>query len=144
MNSKIQFKKLISLAEMLPHLELIQMLTPNVDAGAYEHYLKEMIPHNYFQIIATQNEEVIGLSGYWIATKIYCGKYLEIDNFIVQEKYRSAGIGHAFINWFEEEAKINSCKLLMLDAYLENFKAHSFYYREGFVARGFHFLKHLP
>ena len=32
---------------------------------------------------------------------------------------------------------------MMLDAYVENFKAHKFYYREGFIARGFHYLKKL-
>jgi len=32
---------------------------------------------------------------------------------------------------------------MMLDAYVENFKAHRFYYRHGFHARGFHYLKRL-
>jgi ribosomal protein S18 acetylase RimI-like enzyme len=30
---------------------------------------------------------------------------------------------------------------MMLDAYLENEKAHAFYEREGFTKRGYHFLK---
>ena len=55
----------------------------------------------------------------------------------------SKGIGEALVKWMEAEARAQGCKLLMLDAYVENFKAHRFYYRQGFHARGFHYLKHL-
>ena len=47
------------------------------------------------------------------------------------------------MDWLEAEAKRKGCKILMLDAYVENFSGHKFYYREGFIARGFHFLKKL-
>jgi RimJ/RimL family protein N-acetyltransferase len=30
---------------------------------------------------------------------------------------------------------------MMLDAYLENEKAHAFYERAGFIRRGYHFIK---
>jgi GNAT superfamily N-acetyltransferase len=140
---QLNFKKLITIDEMIVNMDLIKDLTPLLTADLYEGYLKEMIPHNYFQVIALLNEEVIGLSGYWIGTKIYCGRYLEIDNFIIKEAYRNAGVGKAIIKWMEEEARHHQCKLLMLDAYIENFKAHAFYYRLGFIARGFHYLKEL-
>ncbi|MBI3232577.1 MAG: GNAT family N-acetyltransferase, partial [Bacteroidetes bacterium] len=85
----------------------------------------------------------IAVSGYWIGAKLYCGSYLEIDNFVVDEKHRSSGIGKQLIEWLTNEAKAHQCETMMLDAYVENFKAHHFYYREGFIARGFHYIKYL-
>ena len=81
------------------------------------------------------------ISGYWIGHKLYCGKYLEVDNFVVDDAHRSSGVGEHLLNWMTEEAKREGCELMMLDAYVENFKAHRFYYRQGFHARGFHYLR---
>jgi GNAT superfamily N-acetyltransferase len=143
MIESLVFKKLLSVEEMLPSYPLICELTPSLTSAQYQQYLEDMVPHQYFQVIATLKEKVIAVSGYWIATKIYSGKYLEIDNFIVIEAYRKEGVGQSMIRWMEEEAHTNQCRVMMLDAYVENFKAHAFYYRQGFIARGFHYLKPL-
>ncbi|HXB39206.1 MAG TPA: GNAT family N-acetyltransferase [Bacteroidia bacterium] len=141
MNYKI--KKLNTLEEMSDSLPLIKELTPNVNTEDYKQMLNEMIPHNYFQVGVYEAEKMVAVSGYWICTKIYCGKYLEIDNFVVDKEYRSKNIGKMLVDWMLDEAKKQSCKTVLLDAYVENFKAHKFYYREGFIARGFHYLKRL-
>jgi len=136
-------KKLESIEEMLPALHLIKELTPNISEEEYAALLKQMIPHNYYQIAAYDSSKLIAVSGYWIGAKIYCGKYLEIDNLVVSAEYRSKSIGKLLVDWMQEEAKKRGCKNVLLDAYVENFKAHRFYYREGFIARGFHYLKKL-
>ncbi len=141
MTKLIQFNKLITIDQMLPNLDLIRKLTPTLTQEQYENYLRSMVPHNYYQVIAVKENEVIGLSGYWVSTKLYSGPYLEIDNFIVSEKHRNSGVGKALVQWMENEARENNCHMMMLDAYVENFKAHAFYYRQGFIARGFHYLK---
>lgn len=143
MGKPVIFKKVLTMSEMLPQLSLIQQLTSKLTETDYRQYLKEMIPHNYYQLLAYSDEKVIAVCGYWIGTKIYCGKYLELDNFVVDEAFRNSGIGNEMIEWLEIEARNEHCKALMLDAYVENFKAHAFYYRTGFVARGFHYIKHL-
>ena len=43
----------------------------------------------------------------------------------------------------EFNAQVVDTFLLMLDAYLDNQKAHNFYESQGFVKRGYHFLKSL-
>lgn len=141
MSTRITLKRVTKLSEMLPHFALIKSLTPTLTSEEYESLLQKMVPHNYYQVAAYDGDNCIGVSGYWIGNKLYCGKYLEIDNFTVAESHRSKGIGKLMVDWLTEEAKSNGCELVMLDAYVENFKAHRFYYREGFVARGFHYLK---
>lgn len=143
MSTNITFRKLTTIEEMLPHFGLIKELTTSLTPEEYRSLLENMLPNNYYQIATYDHDTCIAVSGYWIGTKLYCGKYLEIDNFIVADSHRSKGIGKLVIDRLTEEAKANDCKMIMLDAYVENFRAHHFYYREGFIARGFHYLKKL-
>ncbi|MBK7761998.1 MAG: GNAT family N-acetyltransferase [Bacteroidetes bacterium] len=141
MTKQLHYKKATTLAEMLPQYKLINQLTPQLSELSYHNYLVEMIPHQYYQLVVILESEIVAVCGYWIGTKLYCGKYLELDNFVVDERYRKTGIGKHMILWLEKEAKNERCDVMMLDAYVENFKAHAFYYRNGFVARGFHYIR---
>ncbi len=141
MEQRVSIRKVTGIEAMLEHYELITQLTPTLTLVAYESMLEQMTPHNYYQVAAYEGDVCIAVSGYWIGTKIYSGKYLEIDNFVVAEQHRSKGIGKILLDWLTEEANAHNCETIMLDAYVENFKAHHFYYREGFIARGFHYLK---
>lgn len=143
MSGTPELRRLTTVADMLPHWRLIVQLTPGLTQEAYARMLPEMVAHNYFQVGAFQGEECVALSGYWIGHKLYCGKYLEIDNFVVDEAHRSSGVGSVLLVWLEAVAHRKGCSLMMLDAYVENFNAHRFYYRHGFHARGYHYLKHL-
>ena len=135
--------KELSKAEMLLLLPLINQLSPDIRQKDYERMLEEMLKNGYRMIGVFDGKNCIGVSGFWIGTKLYSDKYLEADNVVIDKNYRSKGIGKLLMDWLEAEAKRKGCKMLMLDAYVENFSGHKFYYREGFIARGFHFLKKL-
>ncbi|MBK8499324.1 MAG: GNAT family N-acetyltransferase [Flavobacteriales bacterium] len=139
----MELRKLTFLEEMLPHFALVKQLTASLTMEEYRQWLMAMIPNNYAMVTALDGEACVGLSGYWIGHKLYCGKYLEIDNFVVAEGSRSIGVGSQLMNWMENEARRQGYSRIMLDAYVENFNAHRFYYRHGFHARGLHYLKHL-
>ena len=143
MASQIVIRKITEVAEMLPHFSLIQLLSPQLDMVQYENMLHDMVPHNYGQMAAFEGETCIAVSGYWLGTKLYCGKYIEIDNFIVHPDHRARGTGKLLLDRILDEGRANDCNMAMLDAYVENFRAHHFYYREGFIARGYHFLRQI-
>jgi GNAT superfamily N-acetyltransferase len=137
-----ELKEISSLQDMVKYISVIHELSgPGLTIDEYKKTLMEMIPNGYGQVAVLENEKCIAISGYWINTKLYSGKYLEMDNVIVIPEYRSNGIGKLLCNWCEQKAKDNNCRVLMLDAYLENEKAHKFYEREGYFKRGYHFLK---
>jgi len=129
---------------MLPHLGLIQQLTPALTLEAYRELLTAMVPHRYAMLAAFEGESCLGISGYWIGHKLYCGRYLEIDNFVVHAAHRSRGIGKLLIDELTAIAHQERCAHVMLDAYLENTDGHRFYERHGFVKRGYHFILPLP
>ncbi len=133
----------LSKAEMLLQLPLVNQLSPGLKQKEYVRMIPEMLNNGYRMIGVFHEKNCIGISGFWIGTKLYCDRYLEPDNVVIDKKYRSKGIGKLLMDWMVQEAKRNKCKTIMLDAYVENFAGHKFYYREGFIARGFHYLKKL-
>ncbi|MBK8226696.1 MAG: GNAT family N-acetyltransferase [Flavobacteriales bacterium] len=137
----MQLRTLANAEEMLPHLNLIQQLTPSLTIAEYRSLLEAMVPHRYAMLAAFEGDACLGLSGYWIGHKLYCGRYLEIDNFVVDAKHRSHGIGQLLMDELIRIAQREGCVRVMLDAYLENTAGHRFYERHGFAKRGYHFIK---
>ncbi len=135
------FKQLTSKAEMLQHLPVIQTLYPDIDAVTYSELLDGMLPNTYAQLAIFNKEECIGIAGYWLNTRLWCGKYLDMDNVVVLAEYRGRGIGTLMLKKLEEIAKQENCKKIVLDAYVDNYAAVRFYIREGFIQRGYHMIK---
>jgi GNAT superfamily N-acetyltransferase len=137
----MEIRELKTVDEMISQLSVMQELYPSLTEIQYHEMLSEMLPNNYGQIAVFENEKCVGISGYWIGTKLWCGKYLELDNVIVQKEYRSKGVGKLLSDFLDNKAHLNNCTILVLDAYTSNFKAHRFYYNQGFSPKGFHFVK---
>lgn len=127
--------------EMLAQFPLLQQLNPNIEYNSCIQMLHDMLANNYKMVGVFVGEKCVGVSGYWISTKLYSGKYLEMDNVVVDIEHRSAGIGAMLCHYLDNVAKEKNCKMMMLDAYLENESAHRFYIREGYIKRGYHFIK---
>lgn len=126
---------------MLAQIKVMQNLYPKLTLEKYELYLQAMVPHNYKQIAVFNEDICVGISGFWTAIKLWTGKYIEIDNFIVHPEHRSKGIAKLMTDYFDAKAKSEDCTAIVLDAFTGNFTAHRFYYNQGYEPRGFHFVK---
>jgi ribosomal protein S18 acetylase RimI-like enzyme len=135
--------ELTTKAQMLKQLDIIQLLYPEFTLEKYESLLDEMLAIHYKQAIILENDITIGLAGFWIATKLWSGRYLELDNVIVHPNHRSKGIGKIITEYLVQKAKDYDCTMVVLDAYTTNFQAQKFYMNHGFVPKGFHFVKFL-
>jgi GNAT superfamily N-acetyltransferase len=129
--------------EMLPYHDVVIQMPYAFDLRQYETYLGEMIPNGYHQMVVLEGQECIGLAGFWISTKLYCGRYVELDNVIIIKGRQGLGIGKLLCAYIEAEAVKLGCTTALLDAYVENNAAHKFYFREGYRIRGYHFFKNL-
>jgi len=134
-------RELSTVEEMLENIEVMRFLYPTFTVEKYQSYLTEMIPHNYRQVAVFENEVCVAVSGFWSGTKLWSGKYIEIDNFIVHPDHRSKGLGKMMTDYVDVLAKETGCTMIVLDAFTGNFTAHRFYYNQGYVPKGFHFLK---
>ena len=122
---------------------LLTQLNPETPASLIatrlEHILTE---HSHYHLFgAFAGGKLAGVAGAWIATKIWCGRYLEIDNLIVDPTQRSAGIGGQLIRHLESLARDQECNIVVLDSYTANHPSHRLYHRLGFEIWGFHFIK---
>ncbi len=133
-------RELIDKEEMLKYIHVLNDLYPSLTLGQYSKELDLMLPHNYNQVGVFDDEECLGLSGFWLGNKLWCGKYLELDNIIVASSHRSKGIGKLIVDFLTKKAQENDCTMMALDSYTSNFKAHKFFYNEGFEPKGFHFI----
>ncbi|HEY4618510.1 MAG TPA: GNAT family N-acetyltransferase [Flavobacterium sp.] len=138
---QLDIKELTTIEEMLTNIEVMRFLYPAFTVEKYEGYLKEMIPHNYKQVAIFENELCVAVTGFWTGFKLWSGKYIEIDNFIVHPEHRSKGLGKMLTDYVDAKAKEEGCTMIVLDAFTGNFTAHRFYYNQGYVPKGFHFLK---
>jgi ribosomal protein S18 acetylase RimI-like enzyme len=127
--------------DMLVHLDIIKQLYPDFTIEKYGTLLDDMLKANYQQIIVTKNNQTIALTGVWIGTKLWSGKYIEIDSFVVHEAFRGLKIGDILIAEVHKIAKKVNANQIVLDAFTTNFAAGKFYINHGFEPKGFHFVK---
>ncbi len=140
--SKLKFVEFDSVKEMESVFFLINQSQPKLDINSYKAMLNEMISKNNYKMVAiSYDKKIIAVAGYFVMTMLYCGRYLQISNLVVDKNFRSLGVGENILKYFDEKALKINCNKIVLDSYIENKKSHNLYYRLGFYVRGFHFMK---
>ena len=130
--------------QMLTTYELVNQMYKNISATDFSYKITEMIKLNNYKMVAGYyQQELVVVSGYLISLMLYCGKYLQLSNFITSQKHRSKGFGSQILQHLQEKAISLQCNKIVLDSYIENKKSHSLYYKQGFYVRGLHFMKDL-
>ena len=84
----IEIRELTTKDEMLDRYTVLLEVYPSLTMEEYTTELDEILPHNYGQVAVFEDNECIGLTGYWIGSKLWCGKYMELDNVVICEKHR--------------------------------------------------------
>lgn len=141
MQERLTFKALTE--ANIPEISMLgQQLNPTLTIEQTQNYLKEMFDLSTYRCFGLyQDQTLIGICGGWITVRLYSGKQLEIDHFIVDPALQSNGLGKLFLEFIEEWASQNGCKTIELNTYVQNSKSHKFYFNSGFSILGFHFWK---
>jgi len=141
---EITIKELNNLDEMMLTYSIIKQRYREITLDNFQSQISEMIAMNDFKMIgAFLNDEIIGIAGYWVLRMLYCGRYIQVSSFIVDEEKRGFGIGKKILSEIEKIGKKLNCEKIVLDSFTENKKSHSLYFKENFHIRGFHFMKDL-
>ena len=141
---QIVVKELNSAQEMFQTYKIVSQRYKEMTRENFQSQILEMIEMNDFKMIgAFLGEEIVGVAGYWILRMLYCGRYIQLSSFIVDEEKRGSGIGKKILREVEKIGKKLNCEKIILDSFTENKKSHALYYREDFYIRGLHFMKNL-
>lgn len=140
--NEIQIKPLVQ-EDFDPSVKLLGFLNPETPSKVLADRLRSLLEdHSHYRIVGAFSEgRLVGLCGAWIATKMWCGRYLEIDNLVVDPECRSGGVGTLLIEHLVELGRSEDCRLVVLDSYTANRPSHRLYHRLGFEIWGFHFIK---
>lgn len=107
-------------------------------------YLTEMFQfNNYVCFGLWEEEQLIGVSSGWITVKLYSGKQLEVDNFVIDQPFRKKGYGQLLLDAIEDWAYENDFNSVELNAYVYNHSAHKFYVKSDYKVIGYHYQKKL-
>jgi len=143
-NSDLTFTNVKDVKSMLGAFEIIKQSHPSLTKSQYQELLKEMIGSNQYQMVLVHlDKNLVAVAGISIFTMLYCGRYMQISNLVVDSQYRNLKIGEAVLGYCQQMAIDHKCNKLVLDSYIENKLSHNLYYRQGFYIRGFHFMKDL-
>ena len=139
----MQVVELKAIADFAPAFRLIKQTNPTLSKREFNKRLKKMLPQGYRCIAMVENGQYLGICGFWTGTRFWCGDFIDLDNVVVDEKYRGKNIGKKLVAWVENIAKQLGCDQVGLDCYITFSDAHRFYFREGYIIKGYHFIKPL-
>ena len=67
----MKVEEITSKEEMLANLSLLQEVYPTLTKEDYSSELDSMLPYNYGQVGVYIGEECVGITGYWIGSKLW-------------------------------------------------------------------------
>ena len=127
--------------EFAPAYPLIKQLNPTLSEEEFNRKLQKMLVQGYRCIAMVEDGEYQAVCGFWHGTRFWCGDFIDLDNFVVDEKLRGKNIGKQLIDWIENIAKELDCNQVGMDCLVISNGAHRFYFREGYIIKGYHFIK---
>jgi GNAT superfamily N-acetyltransferase len=140
----LRIERLHNVNAMLEMFSLLKQLNPDMTEEVYRERLRAIVAQGgYFQIACYIDNTPVGVTGVWIGTQLWCGKFIEVDNFVVDQAHRKHGVGRALLEWVENKGREEGCQMMRLDSYVTADTAHRFYFRHGLKVRGFHMTRDL-
>jgi GNAT superfamily N-acetyltransferase len=107
-------------------------------------FLKSFEIEGHIIRLACTGTEVIGLCALSLRNNLYAqGLLANIDELVIDEKYRGKGIGKLMMDDVTLIASKNNCAFLELESAFHRVDAHRFYEKEGFEKTGFFISKKL-
>lgn len=120
--------------ELRPHLQ---------DSAAYVVQVMHQHTQGYRLLAAWHDGAIVGLAGYRLQDNLIYGRFVYVDDLIVSASRHGSGIGEQLLSAARQQAVAAQCKHFVLDTGLQNALAQRFYFRQGLLARGMHFVEPL-
>jgi GNAT superfamily N-acetyltransferase len=123
---------------------LMRELRPHLtDEAAFCEQIARQYAHGYRLLGAYMGERIVGLIGYRAMENLLYGRFVYVDDLVINADERQQGLGAILITAVRNEATRLGCQHLVLDTGLHMALAQRFYFRQGLLARGMHFVQPL-
>nr|WP_314578068.1 GNAT family N-acetyltransferase [uncultured Pseudomonas sp.] len=144
MDSQIDLKRFTSKVELEGCFEVMKQLRPHlVSPQSLIEQLQRQFKAGYELLGGSQGGRVVGLVGYREMENLLYGRFIYVDDLVVDSSIRQMGLGAQLLDAVRQQAKARGCAHFVLDTGLHMPLAQRFYFREGLLARGMHFVEPL-
>ncbi len=130
--------------DVLHAFPVIKQLRPQLSEGAFLDLVARAHEQDRYQLaILREQGTVVAAMGFRILYDLVHGKHVYVDDLVVDESRRSAGLGATLLRYADEVAKKESCTGLRLSTGVGNESAKKFYEREGWTLKSVTYKKKL-
>ncbi|GAA6619830.1 GNAT family N-acetyltransferase [Scytonema sp. NUACC26] len=134
---------LIQLAEsdsqILECFPVMLQLRPYLEPTKFVEQVRYQMKEGYKLAFVQVEGQIVAVTGFRISTCLASGKFLYVDDLVVDELKRSHGYGQQLFSWLIEYAKSHNCGHLSLDSGVQRFDAHRFYLMQRMNITSHHF-----
>ncbi len=125
--------------QILKCFPVISQLGPHLEQAKFVEKVRYQIKEGYQLAFLEVEEQVVAVAGFRISTCLKVGKFLYIDDLVVDELKWSQGYGKQLFQWLIEYARNHGCEHLSLDSGVQRFAAHRFYLMQRMSITSHHF-----
>jgi GNAT superfamily N-acetyltransferase len=144
MVTSLRFGHLDTLDSLLPAFNVMRPLRPHLtDARSFAAQVARQHAEGYRLLAASEAGRVVGLAGYRTQTNLLYGRFVYVDDLVVDSTPQRGGIGAQLLDAVRQIARGAGCTQFVLDTGLHMPLAQRFYFRNGLLARGMHFVEPL-
>ncbi|HEY9641627.1 MAG TPA: GNAT family N-acetyltransferase [Coleofasciculaceae cyanobacterium] len=130
------------MVQLRPHLkpdEFVDRVRRQMQAGYQLAFLKANLEANL-----EANQQTVAVAGFRLSESLSWGKFLYVDDLVVDQGARSQGYGQQLLQGLIDYAKQQHCQQFHLDSGVQRFEAHRFYFQQRLNIIGYHFALMLP
>jgi GNAT superfamily N-acetyltransferase len=144
MPASLRFVHLDTPASLLTAFDVMRQLRPHLtDAPSFAAQVTAQQAEGYRLLAACDSTGVIGLAGYRTLTNLLYGRFVYVDDLVVDSRLQRGGVGAQLLDAVRQTARETGCAQFVLDTGLHMPLAQRFYFRNGLLARGMHFVEPL-
>jgi len=125
--------------QILSCFPVMSQLRPHLEEDKFIEQVRYQMKEGYKIAFLEIDKQTLAFAGFRILTCLASGKFLYIDDLVVDEWKRSQNYGQQLFQWLIEYATNNHCQQLSLDSGVQRFAAHRFYLTQRMSITAHHF-----
>ncbi|MEH2223425.1 GNAT family N-acetyltransferase [Nostoc sp.] len=125
--------------QILGCFSVISQLRPQLEQTKFVEQVRYQMKEGYQLAFLEVEKQAVAVAGFRISNCLALGKFLYIDDLVVDELKRSHSYGQELFQWLIEYARNHECKHLSLDSGVQRFAAHRFYLMQRMNITSHHF-----
>jgi GNAT superfamily N-acetyltransferase len=125
--------------QILNCFPVLFQLRPHLNQADFLNQVKHQSQFGYQLAFLQVNHRAVAIAGFRLSHCLAYGKFLYVDDLVVDEAVRSQGYGQQIFQWLIDYARNHACEQLHLDSGVQRFRAHRFYFQQGMSITSHHF-----